>query len=39
MGVEMPDLDDRSYEELLADARKRIPVHAEQWTDHNAHDP
>lgn len=39
MGVDLPDLDDRSYEELLADARKRIPVHAEQWTDHNAHDP
>lgn len=39
MSLEIPDLDDRTYEELLEDARKRIPVHAPQWTDHNAHDP
>lgn len=39
MSLELPDLDDRSYEELLTDARKRIPVHAPAWTDHNAHDP
>ena len=39
MGVEVPDLDDRTYEDLLEDARKRIPVYEEDWTDHNAHDP
>lgn len=39
MGLELPDLDDREFEELVEDARKRIPVHSEEWTDHNAHDP
>ncbi len=39
MGLDIPSLDDRTFEELLEDARKRIPVHSEQWTDHNAHDP
>lgn len=39
MGVDVPELDDRTYEEFLADARKRIPTVAEEWTDHNAHDP
>lgn len=39
MGLEIPDLDDRTFEELVTDARKRIPVHAEEWTDHNHHDP
>jgi predicted phage baseplate assembly protein len=39
MGVDVPTLDDRTYEELLEDVRKRIPVYDESWTDHNAHDP
>lgn len=39
MGVEIPELDDRDYAALVEDARKRIPVHSEDWTDHNAHDP
>lgn len=39
MGLEVPDLDDRTFEELLEDVRKRIPVHTEDWTDHNLHDP
>lgn len=39
MGVDVPELDDRGYTDILADARKRIPVHAPEWTDHNAHDP
>jgi len=39
MGLEVPDLDDRTFEELLTDARKRIPVHSETWTDHNESDP
>lgn len=39
MGVEIPDLDDRAYEDLLEDARKRIPAVDDAWTDHNAHDP
>lgn len=39
MGLEIPSLDDRTYEELREAAVKRIPVHAPEWTDHNAHDP
>lgn len=39
MGLEVPELDDRSFEELLTDARKRIPVHSDSWTDHNRSDP
>ncbi|GCF15375.1 putative baseplate assembly protein [Haloarcula mannanilytica] len=39
MGVDVPDLDDREFEEFLEDARSRIPVHSDSWTDHNAHDP
>ena len=39
MGLDVPDLDDREFEALVEDARKRIPVHSDEWTDHNAHDP
>lgn len=39
MGLDVPDLDDRTYDELVTDLRKRIPVHSETWTDHNATDP
>lgn len=39
MGLDVPDLDDRTYEELLEDAVKRLPVQAPEWTDHNAADP
>lgn len=39
MGLDVPDLDDRTYEQLLENAMKRIPVHSDEWTDHNAHDP
>lgn len=39
MGLKIPDLDDREYADILADARERIPIYAEEWTDHNVHDP
>jgi hypothetical protein len=39
VGLRVPELDDRTYAELLEDVRKRIPVLAPSWTDHNAHDP
>ena len=39
MGLKIPDLDDREYAEILEDARERIPIDAEEWTDHNATDP
>nr|WP_240545939.1 putative baseplate assembly protein [Paenibacillus artemisiicola] len=35
----LPKLDDRTYAQLVEDAKKRIPPLAPVWTDHNAHDP
>jgi predicted phage baseplate assembly protein len=39
MGLDVPQLDDRTFEELMTDLRKRIPVHSSTWTDHNESDP
>ncbi|MES3518348.1 MAG: putative baseplate assembly protein [Natronomonas sp.] len=39
MGLDLPELDDREYEELLDQARKLIPAYSEEWTDFNPHDP
>jgi len=38
MGIEIPDLDDREFDELVEHARRQIPVHTDAWTDHNAQD-
>jgi predicted phage baseplate assembly protein len=35
----IPNLDDRSYDQLVKEAIRRIPVYAPDWTDHNVHDP
>jgi Baseplate J-like protein len=34
-----PKIDDRSYEQLLNEARARIPVHNPEWTNFNDSDP
>lgn len=39
MGLDLPDLDDRSHEDLLEQAKKLIPAYSEEWTDFNPHDP
>ncbi|NOQ33840.1 MAG: putative baseplate assembly protein [Methanosarcinales archaeon] len=39
MPLPIPELDDKRYEELLKEAKARIPVYAPEWTDYNAHDP
>lgn len=39
MALKIPVLDDRKYESILEDARKRIPIYTQDWTDHNIHDP
>lgn len=39
MGLNVPDLDDRTFEDLLEDATRSIPVHTDEWTDHNESDP
>jgi predicted phage baseplate assembly protein len=35
----LPDLDDRGFADLVAEALVTIPRHAPEWTDHNASDP
>jgi hypothetical protein len=39
MGLPLPKLDDRTYDDLIAEARGLIAIHAPEWTDHNASDP
>ena len=39
MPLEIPNLDDRRWEDLVAEARSLIPRTAPAWTDHNVHDP
>jgi predicted phage baseplate assembly protein len=34
-----PRLDDRTFEDLVAEARRRIPTYTPEWTDHNLSDP
>ncbi|MEN6479563.1 MAG: putative baseplate assembly protein [Anaerolineales bacterium] len=37
----LPDrpLDDRSFQDLVDEAKKRIPLYCPEWTDHNVSDP
>lgn len=39
MTIEIPILDDRSYAQLVAEARARVAVHTPEWTNLNASDP
>lgn len=39
MPIESPILDDLEFEEIVARLRSRIPIHTEEWTDHNESDP
>ena len=39
MSLEIPELDDRTFADLVAAAVERIPIHTDEWTDHNPHDP
>jgi Baseplate J-like protein len=39
MPLDIPNLDDRRWADLVEEARALIPRVAPQWTDHNAHDP
>jgi hypothetical protein len=39
MPLPIPNLDDRTFDQLTAEARALIPRHFPQWTDHNASDP
>ncbi|MEV6279192.1 baseplate J/gp47 family protein [Nocardia sp. NPDC051832] len=37
--IEPPNLDDRTWQDLVAETRALIPRYAPQWTDHNPSDP
>jgi predicted phage baseplate assembly protein len=39
MGVDVPELDDTDYEELVEAARKLLPAYSEEWTNYNPQDP
>lgn len=39
MSLEIPELDDTSYEELVETAKTRIAARTDEWTDFNPHDP
>ncbi len=39
MPLPLPNLDDRTWNDLVEEAKALIPFYAPQWTDHNVHDP
>jgi predicted phage baseplate assembly protein len=39
MPIQLPNLDDRRFDDLFAEMRALIPRYAHEWTDHNASDP
>jgi predicted phage baseplate assembly protein len=39
MPLQVPNLDDRRWADLVDEARSLIPRFAPRWTDHNVHDP
>jgi predicted phage baseplate assembly protein len=39
MAFVAPKLDDRQFQDLVDEAKKRIPHYCQEWTDHNVSDP
>ena len=39
MLLPVPNLDDRRFQDLVDEAKRRIPRYCPQWTDHNVSDP
>ena len=39
MALPRPKLDDRQFQDLVDEAKKRIPHYSKEWTDHNVSDP
>jgi predicted phage baseplate assembly protein len=39
MPIPLPNLDDKTFDQLAEEAKRRISVYTPQWTDHNVHDP
>jgi predicted phage baseplate assembly protein len=39
MALAAPKLDDRTFQDIVDEAKKRIPHYCKEWTDHNVSDP
>ncbi len=39
MALPRPKLDDRQFQDIVDEAKKRIPHYSKEWTDHNVSDP
>ena len=39
MSLTAPVLDDRKFQQIVDEVRKRIPLYCPEWTDHNVSDP
>jgi len=39
MPLVSPKLDDRQFQDIVDEAKKRIPHYCKEWTDHNVSDP
>lgn len=39
MALAVPKLDDRKFQDIVDEAKKRIPHYCREWTDHNVSDP
>ena len=39
MSLPAPNLDDRRFQDIVDEAKRRIPRHCPEWTDHNVSDP
>jgi len=39
MPLPAPKLDDRTFQDIVDEAKKRIPHYCKEWTDHNVSDP
>jgi len=39
MPLPVPNLDDRHFQDIVDEAKKRIPHYSKDWTDHNLSDP
>ncbi|MFK0735477.1 MAG: baseplate J/gp47 family protein [Gloeotrichia echinulata GP01] len=39
MPIQLPNLDDRTYDDLVQEALSLIPTYAPEWTNHNPSDP
>lgn len=39
MGLDLPELDDTDFDELVDEAEQLLPVYSEEWTNYNPSDP